>query len=128
MAGAFEPGDDPLAGLGGESAASIGAVLVAVGLVFLVWTVLMVWGSVWALSGRSRVLLLVGGSIATLVTFLGVLAAVTDTTTDYGTTSEYAFGIVFTLVFFIAALAIVVPLCLRPAREFFAAHRASRSR
>jgi hypothetical protein len=128
MAGAFERGDDPLSGLGGETATGIGAVLVGIGLLCLAWTVLMVWGSVWALTGRSRVLLLVGGSIATLVTFFGVLAAISDTTTDYGTTSEYAFGIVLTLVFFVAALAIVVPLCLRSAGGFFAAHRARRNR
>jgi hypothetical protein len=31
-------------------------------------------------------------------------------------------------VFFLASLAIVVPLCLRPATQFFAAHRARRGR
>ena len=46
--------------------------------VCLAWTVLMIWGSVWALTGRSRVLLLVGGSIASLVTFIGVLASLCD--------------------------------------------------
>jgi hypothetical protein len=126
MAGALDAGDDPLAGLGGDAAAGVGAVVVAVGLVCLVWTVLMIWGSVWALTGRSRVLLLVGGSIAAVVTFIGVLGAIADTTTDYGTASEYAFGIVLALVFFLASLAIVVPLSVRPATQFFAAHRARR--
>jgi hypothetical protein len=126
MAGSFDTGtNNPFAGdLAGDAAATFGIVLVVVGLLCLVWTVLMVWGSVWALTGRSRVLLLVGGSIASLVTFIGVLASVLDTTSTVG--SEYAFGIVFTLVFFLAALAIVVPLCLRPATQFFAAHRARR--
>jgi hypothetical protein len=128
MAGALDAGDDPLAGLGGDAAAGVGMAVIAVGLVCLAWTVLMIWGSVWALTGRSRVLLLVGGSIAAVVTFIGVLGAVADTTTDFGTTSEYAFGIVLSLVFFIASLAIVVPLAVRPATQFFAAHRARRGR
>jgi hypothetical protein len=128
MAGALDAGDDPLAGLGGDAATGVGLAIVAVGLVFLAWTVLMIWGSVWALTGRSRVLLLVGGSVAAVVTFIGVVTAAFDTTTDYGTASEYAFGIVLSLVFFLAALAIVVPLCLRPATQFFAAHRARRGR
>jgi hypothetical protein len=128
MAGALQAGDDPLAGLGGDTAAGVGMAVIAVGLICLAWTVLMIWGAVWALTGRSRVLLLVGGSIAAVVTFLGVLGAVFDTTTDYGTGSEYAFGIVLSLVFFLASLAIVVPLSLRPASQFFAAHRARRGR
>jgi hypothetical protein len=128
MAGALDAGDDPLAGLGGDAAAGVGMAVVAVGLICLAWTVLMIWGAVWALTGRSRVLLLVGGSIAAVVTFIGVLGAVSDTTTDYGTASEYAFGIVLSLVFFLASLAIVVPLSLRPAAQFFAAHRARRGR
>jgi hypothetical protein len=128
MAGALQTGDDPLAGLGGDAAAGVGLAVIAVGLICLAWTVLMIWGAVWALSGRSRVLLLVGGSIAAVVTFLGVVTSFTDTTTDYGTASEYAFGIVLSLVFFLASLAIVVPLSRRPATQFFAAHRARRGR
>ena len=130
MAGALDTGTgDPFGGdLTEDTAAGIGIAIVLLGLVFLAWTVLMLWGSVWALTGRSRVLLLVGGSVAVLVTFVGVLLSIADTSTDFGTASEYAFGIVLTLVFFLAALAIVVPLCLRPATEFFAAHRARRGR
>ena len=128
MAGALQTGDDPLAGLGGDAAAGVGLAVIAVGLICLAWTVLMIWGAVWALTGRSRVLLLVGGSIAAVVTFLGVVTSLTDTTTDYGTASEYAFGIVLSLVFFLASLAIVVPLSRRPATQFFAAHRARRGR
>jgi hypothetical protein len=89
----------------------------------------MIWGSVWALTGRSRVLLLVGGSIAVLVTLIGVLTSILDSATaDSVGASEYLIGIVVTLVFFVAALAIVVPLCLQPATQFFAAHRARRGR
>ena len=48
-------------------------VRIALGLICLVWTVLMVWGSVWALTGRSRVMLLVGGSIALAFTLFGLI-------------------------------------------------------
>ena len=136
LAGAFDSGSldpgpgDPFGGeLPGDAAAGIGVVLVVIGLISLAWTVLMIWGSVWALTGRSRVLLLVGGSIAVLVTLIGVLASILDSTTaDSVGGAEYAVGIVITLAFFLASLAIVVPLCLRPATEFFAAQRARRSR
>jgi hypothetical protein len=130
MAGALDADTDadPFGDLAGDAAAGLGAAIVIAGVLSLVWTVLMVWGSVWALTGRSRVLLLVGGSITVALTGLGVLAAVADTETQYGTGSEYAFEIVLTLVFFLAALAIVVPLCLRPAAQFFAAHRTRRGR
>jgi hypothetical protein len=130
MAGALDAGTgDPFGGeLTEDTAAGLGVALVLIGLVCLAWTVLMVWGSVWALTGRSRVLLIVGGSVAVLVTLLGVLVSLFDTGSDVGTASEYAFGVVLTLAFFLAALAIVVPLCLRPATGFFAAHRARRGR
>jgi hypothetical protein len=130
MAGALDAGADadPFGDLAGDAAAGLGAVIVILGILCLAWTVLMVWGSVWALTGRSRVLLLVGGSIAVALTGLAMLAAIADTETQYGTGSEYAFGIVLALMSFLAALAIVVPLCLRPATQFFAAHRARRGR
>ena len=133
MAGALDSGalgaEDPFAGdLAGDAAAGIGIAFVVIGLLALTWTVLMIWGSVWALTGRSRVLLLVGGSIAVLVTLIGVLASILDSTTASGNSPEYAIGIVLTLAFFVASLAIVVPLCLRPATQFFAAHRARRGR
>lgn len=74
--------------------------------------------------GASRVLLLAGSSVALLVTSAFLPVPVLVPATDHGTASEYAFGIVLTTAFFLAALAIVVPLCLRPATQFFAAHRA----
>ena len=129
--GAFDTGTgDPFGGdLPGDAAAGIGVLFVVIGLIALAWTVLMIWGSVWALTGRSRVLLLVGGSIAVLVTLIGVLGTVLDSTTANSVSgSESAIGIVITLAFFVAALAIVVPLCLQPATQFFAAHRARRGR
>jgi hypothetical protein len=87
----------------------------------LAWTVVMIWGSVWALSGRSRVMLLVGGSIAIAFTLLGFLGSLGDSSSGGG-------SVVFNLLFLLAAVAIVVLLCLKPAADFFAAHRARRGR
>ena len=127
LAGAFETTEDPFAGeLAGDAAAGIGIGIVVVGLICLAWTVLMIWGSVWALTGRSRVLLLVGGSIAVVVTLIGVLGSLADS--GAGTTSDTTIGIVISLLFLAAAVAIVALLCLRPAAQFFAAHRARRGR
>ena len=94
------------------------------GVLALVWTALMIRGSVRALTGRSRVLLLVGGAIAVAVTALflvGVLSGVSAGGAGGG-------EVVFSLLLFLAALAIVVLLCLRPAAQYFAAHRARRGR
>src|SRR5205085_8743043 len=52
--GASSSAEDAIPGLGTVAAAAAG-VLVFVGLLALAWTVLMIWGSAWALSGRSRV-------------------------------------------------------------------------
>jgi hypothetical protein len=112
--------DDPFADLGADAAAGIGIGIVVVGLLALVWTVLMIWGSVWALTGRSRVLLLVGGSVAIAATLFSVIVSAADNSTDQ------AAGVVVSLLSFFAAVAIVVLLCLRPATQFFAAHRAGR--
>ena len=127
LAGAFEDSEDPFAGeLAGDAAAGIGIGIVVVGLICLAWTVLMVWGSIWALTGRSRVLLLVGGSIAVLVTLIGALGSLADS--GAGTTSENTVGMVTSLLFLAAAVAIVVLLSVRSATQFFAAHRARRGR
>jgi hypothetical protein len=116
--GSATSADEEIPGLGAVAGA-VGGVLVVVGLIALAWTVVMIWGSVWALRGRSRVLLLVGGSIALAVTLIGFLGSVSGNNTTGG-------GIVVNLLVLLAALAIVVPLCLRPAAQFFAAHRAGR--
>ena len=127
LSGALETSEDPFTGeLAGDAAAGIGIGFVMIGLIFLAWTVLMVWGSVWALTGRSRVLLLVGGSIGVLVTLIGVLGALADS--GAGSTSENTVGIVTSLLFLAAAVAIVVLLSVRSATQFFAAHRARRGR
>lgn len=123
VAGAFASGvsgsaDEEIPGLG-SIAGAVGGVLIVVGLLALAWTVVTIWGSVWALRGRSRVMLLVAGSIALAFSLLGFLGGVSDNTSNGG-------GIFLQLLFLLAALAIVVLLCLRPAADFFAAHRARR--
>ncbi|MCF6505895.1 hypothetical protein E9549_00500 [Blastococcus sp. MG754426] len=109
--------DEEIPGFGAVSGA-VGGALIAVGVLALAWTVVMVWGSVWALTGRSRVLLLVGGSIALAFTTIGLLGSLVD-----GTSGD----VVVNLLFWLAALAIVVLLSLRPATQFFAAHRYRRT-
>jgi hypothetical protein len=106
----------------GEFAGAVGGVLIAFGVVALVWTVVMIWGSVWALTGRSRVMLLVGGAIALAFTLLGFLSNLSDST------NRSAGGVFFSLLLLAAALAIVVLLSMKPAADFFAAHRARRGR
>ena len=95
-------------------------VVVVLGLIMLAWTVVMIWGSVWALTGRSRVLLLVGGSVALAVTLLGLLGNLGSSTSSGG-------SVVSSLVFVVAALAIVVLLSVRTAGAFYAYHRAGRA-
>ena len=87
--------DEEIPGLGGVAGAWAGS-LIVVGLLALAWTVVMIWGSVWALTGRSRVLLLVGGSIALALTLFGFLGSLGDTATGGG-------GIVFNLLLLVAA-------------------------
>jgi hypothetical protein len=81
----------------------------------------MIWGSIRALSGRSRVLLIVGGSIAVLFTGISFFGSLGDESSTAG-------GVAFAAVFFAAAVAVVVLLCLRSSAQFFAAHRARRGR
>jgi hypothetical protein len=114
------PGDDPFGDLGSDAATGLGIGIVVLGLLSLAWTVLMIWGSVWALTGRSRVLLLVGGSIAIASMLFSVIASATDNSADQ------AAGVVISLLFFAAAVTIVVGLCVRPATQYFAVHRAAR--
>jgi hypothetical protein len=111
--------DEEIPGLG-PVAGAVSGVLIVVGVLILAWTVLMIWGSVWALTGRSRVLLLVGGSIALAFTLFGFLGNLTDSG------SAGAGGVFWSLLFVLGALAIVVLLSLRSAAGFFAAHRARR--
>jgi hypothetical protein len=116
--GAAGSANDEIPGLG-AIAGALGGALIVVGILALVWTVVMIWGSVWALTGRSRVMLLVGGSLAVALTLIGFLGSLGDETTGGG-------GIVFNLLLLLAALAIVVLLSLKPSADFFAAKRAQR--
>ncbi|SDO61744.1 resistance to Congo red protein [Geodermatophilus sp. DSM 45219] len=100
------------------------AFAIGAGIAALVWTVLVIWGSVRALTGRSRVLLLVGGGIAVAVTALFLFSILTGLSTGEVGGGE----VLFALVPFLGAVAIVVLLCLRPAAQFYAAHRARRAR
>jgi hypothetical protein len=105
-----------------EAATGILAVIILLGLLMGAWTVVTIWGSVWALTGRSRVLLIVGGSIAVAVTLLAFLASLGDAE------NSGAGGVVWTLLMLVAAVAIVVLLSVKPSADFFAAHRARRGR
>jgi hypothetical protein len=119
--GASSSLDRRIPGLGTLGGA-VGGIAIAFGLIALVWTVLMIWGSVWALTGRSRVLLLVGGAIALVLTGLGFLSSLgNNTTNNSGSTLS-------TLVFAVAALLIVVLLSLGSSSRFYRAHRARRGR
>src|SRR3954454_18177331 len=88
--------DEQFPGFGDVSGA-VGGVVIGVGLVVLAWTVVMIWGSIWALSGRSRVLLLVGGAIAVFFTGLGFFGSFGDNGT--------AGGVFFSLIFFAMSVA-----------------------
>ena len=105
-----------------QAASGILAVVVVLALLIGAWTVVTIWGAVWALNGRSRVLLIVAGSIAIAFTLLGFLSAVADASNS-GTG-----GIVWSLLLFVAAVAMVVLLSMKPSANFFAAHRARRGR
>ena len=115
--------DSSIPGLG-RLAGAVGGIVLAVGVLALVWAALMIWGAAWALTGRSRVLLIVGGSIsiaATGIALLGSLGYRSDTSTNNG-----PLGLLLSLLFFVGALAIVLLVSLRPAAHFYAAHRARR--
>jgi hypothetical protein len=113
--------DEELPGFG-PVAGAFGGIILLFGFLALAWTVVMIWGSVWALTGRSRVMLLVGGSIALAFTLFGLIGNLADAETSG------AGGIITSLLFVLAALAIVVLLAMRPAAAYFAAHRARRGR
>jgi hypothetical protein len=105
-----------------EAASGILAVVVVLAVLIGAWTVVTIWGAVWALNGRGRVLLIVAGSIAIAFTLLGFLGAIGDASNS-GTG-----GIVWSLLLFVAAVAMVVLLSMKPSADFFAAHRARRGR
>ena len=121
FSGSSAEADDALPGLGGAFGAAAG-ILVFLGLLALAWTVVTIWGSVWALTGRSRVMLIVAGSIAigcTGLLFLAGLGSVQD---------EGGGGVVIGLIGLIVSILIVVLLSNRQAAAWFAAERARRPR
>jgi hypothetical protein len=121
--------DDEIPGFGSLVGGAVGAitgVIVVVGLLALSWTVLTIWGAVWALTGRSRVLLIVAGSISIVVTGFGLVGNLSNLGNEFGSTSGG--DVVLSLAFFAAAVAIVVLLCIPASAQFFAAHRARRGR
>lgn len=113
-----------ISGLIGDSAPGAAGLFtgtfVVIGILALAWTVVMFWGSVWALTGRSRVMLIVGGAIAIAATGFSFFGSLSNASQN-GATS-----IIVSLIFFIVSILIVVLLSLRPASEFYAAHRARR--
>jgi hypothetical protein len=126
-----------LAGVGGSSIvaaldsgtadARVGArfvtgVAVVLALLALAWTVVMVWGGVLAVNGRSRVLLIVGGSIAIAVTGLYFVVVLSNA----GDAGAGPVTVMFLLL--AVSVLIVVLLCTRAASRFFAACRALRAR
>ena len=123
--GSIKGVDSAIPGMG-QFAGAVGGVFIAFGVLALAWTVLMIWGSVWALKGRSRVLLIVGGSISIATTGIGLLGSLSSM--NDGTGNSGPGGVLLVLAFFIGALAIVILLSMRPAGQFFAAHRARRGR
>jgi hypothetical protein len=118
--GAAGGADEAIPGLGSFVGAVTG-VLVVIGILALAWTIVMILGAVRALSGRSRVLLIVGGSIAIFTTGLSFFGSLGDENSTAG-------GVILALIFFLMAVAIVVLLSMKPAADFFAAHRARRGR
>jgi hypothetical protein len=100
----------------GSVAGAFAGVLVVLGLLALAWTVVMIWGSVRALTGRSRVMLIVGGSISIATTGIGFLGGLGDENTTAG-------GAFVSFLFFVAAIAIVVLLCVRSSAAYFEARR-----
>jgi hypothetical protein len=118
--GAASSLEESIPGFGGVAGA-IAGVVIFFGLLALAWTIVMIWGSIRALSGRSRVLLIVGGSIAIFATGASFFGSLGDDNTTAG-------GVIVALIFFLMSLAIVILLSMKPAAAFFAAHRARRGR
>lgn len=103
-----------------DIAGAAGGILVFVALLAIAWTVLIILGGVRALTGRSRVPLIVAGSMSIAFGLLVLIGGLGDDTGDS------AGGIVFGLVTLAAAVAIVVLLSVTPATAFFQAKRAQR--
>lgn len=119
--GNTDDADEALPGLGDAFGAAAG-ILFFLGALALAWTVVMIWGSVWALTGRSRVLLIVGGSIAIACTGLLFVAGIGSVQDEGGG------GLVLGLIGLVVSILIVVLLSTGQAAAHFAAARARRHR
>jgi hypothetical protein len=119
-----DPSIDPQ--VAASSVDGVRAALTAIAVLALGWTVVMVWGSVLAVRGRSRVLLLVGASIAVATTALVLVFGLVGVASSPGQSGETG-AVLFLLALFLLALAMLVLLCLRSAGQFFSAHRQRRS-
>ncbi|MGY1739875.1 MULTISPECIES: hypothetical protein [unclassified Blastococcus] len=121
LGGNTDEAEDALPGLG-DAVGTAAGVLVFLGVLALAWTVVTIWGSVWALTGRSRVMLIVAGSIAIAATglmFVGGIGSAQD---------EGAGGLVLGLIGLVVSILIVVLLSNRQAGAWFASERARRPR
>jgi hypothetical protein len=115
VGGASSSFEDSIPGLGSIAGAAAG-IFITFGILALLWTVLMFWGSAWALTGRSRVLLIVGGSIAIAATGFSFFGSLGNDQTNAG-------GVILTLALFIISILIVVLLCTKQAAAFYASKR-----
>ena len=93
--------------------------LIFLGILALAWTVVMFWGSAWALSGRSRVMLIVGGSISIATTGFAFFSSL-DGNSNAG-------GIIVALVLFVLSILMVVLLSRKDAAAFYAYKRSLRA-
>jgi hypothetical protein len=118
FSGASGSADNTLPGLGTVAGAAAG-VFIFLGVLALAWTVVMFWGSAWALSGRSRVLLLVGGSISIATTGFAFFGSLDGNST--------AGGIILSLLLFVLSIAMVVLLARKDAAAFYAYQRSLRT-
>ncbi len=109
--------DDGGTGLAG----ALSGIFLVFALIALTVAVLLIWGSVLAITGRSRVLLIVGAALLAALGLISFFGSIGNDATDTG-------GIIGLLVGLAAALLILVFLSLAPAARYFAAHRDRRGR
>jgi hypothetical protein len=117
FSGASGSAEESVPGLGAFTGAAAG-VFIFLAVLALAWTVVMFWGSAWALSGRSRVLLIVGASISIATTGFAFVGSLDG--------SSSAGGIVLMLVLFALSIAMVVLLSRKDAATFYGYRRSLR--
>jgi hypothetical protein len=105
-----------------DVAGTAAGVLIAFGLLALAWTVVMIWGSVWALTGRNRVLLIVGGSISIAFSALVLIGGIGDASDDGPG------ALLVGLVMVVISVLIVVLVSNQVGTRYFGASRAPQFR